>query len=228
MGEQAYRDPDDGPLGRVTGVIYWYLIVTLLQTLTISPGLVALFFVDPVPANTPLAALCLLPLGPALSAALFALRDRHRAEYLAPARSFWRGYRLNVADVLRLWTPAVLVLAIIALGVANPEASGTPGGYGLVLAVIGLLVVLWSLHAIVIASLFSFRARDTARLATHYLGRLPLVTLGAASLLILAGAVIFLTFEVVLVMAGGVWAGLLLHNARRLIQDVEERFVASS
>lgn len=228
MGEQEYRDPIDGPLGRVTGVIYWYLVVTVLQALTAAPGLVALMFLDPSPSNASLAALCLLPFGPALSAALFTLRDRDRAEDLSPARSFWRGYRMNAVDVLWLWIPAVAVLAIIALGVANPEASGTPAGYGIVLAVIALLVVVWSLHAIVIASLFSFRARDTARLAAHYLGRLPLVTLGVVSLLVLAGAIVLVTFEVVLVMLGGLWAGLLLNNARKLINDVHDRFVASS
>jgi uncharacterized membrane protein len=228
MGREAYSEPGDGALGRVTGVIYWYLIVTLLQALTASPGLVALMLLDRSSANAPLAMLCILPIGPALSAALFALRDRDRAEDLSPARSYWRGYRNNVVDVLRLWVPAMLVLAIIALGLVNLDAAGMPAGYGAVLAVIGVLVVLWSLHALVIASLFSFRARDTARLAAHYLGRLPLVTLGVASLLVLAGAVVVLTFDVVLALLGGLWAGLLLNNARRLVQDVQDQFVAPS
>lgn len=228
MGQQAYGDPSEGALGRITGVIYWYLVVTVLLALTASPGLVALMFLDRSPGNAALAVLCLVPLGPALSAALFALRDRDRAEDLSPARSFWRGYRNNVVDVLRLWAPAALVLAIIAVVLANLDAAGVPAGYGAVLVVIGVLVVVWSLHALVIASLFSFRARDTARLAAHYLGRLPLVTLRVASLLVLAAAIVLLTFDVVLAMLGGVWAGLLLSNARRLVRDVENQFVAPS
>lgn len=228
MGREAYGDPGEGALGQVTGAIYWYLVVTVLQALTASPGLIALMFLDRSPANAPLAALCLLPLGPALSAALFALRDRERADDLSPARSFWRGYRHNAVDVLRLWTPAMLVLAIIALVLANLDAAGVPDGYGAVLAVIGVLVVLWSMHAMVIASLFSFRARDTARLAAHYLGRLPLVTLGVASLLVLATAVVVVTFDVVLALLGGIWAALLLNNARKLVQDVQSRFVVRS
>ena len=228
MGREAFGDPGDGALGRVTGVVYWYLVVTLLHALTASPGLIVLMLLDRSPANAPLAALCLLPLGPALSAALFALRDRERAEDLSPARSFWRGYRNNAIDVLCLWAPAVLVLAIVALGLANLDAAGMPAGYAAVLAVIALLVVLWSVHALVIASLFSFRTRDTARLAAHYLGRLPLVTLGVASLLVLAAMVVVVTFDVVFAMLGGLWTGLLLHNARRLVKDVQDQFVAPS
>lgn len=228
MGREAYGDPGEGALGQVTGAIYWYLVVTVLQALTASPGLIALMFLDRSPANAPLAALCLLTLGPALSAALFALRNRERADDLSPARSYWRGYRQNAVDVLRLWTPAMLILAIITLVLANLDAAGVPTGYGAMLAVIGVLVVLWSMHAMVIASLFSFRARDTARLAAHYLGRLPLVTLGVASLLVLAAAVVVVTFDVVLVLLGGIWAGLLLNNARKLVQDVQSRFVVTS
>ena len=221
-----YSDPRDSPLGRVTGVAYWYLVVTLLQALAASPGLIVLMFVDRSPSNAPLAGLCLLPLGPALSAALYSLNGRESAEDLSPARSFWRGYRLNAFDVLRLWSPAMLVLVVIALGLANLDAAGMPAGYGAVLAVVALLVVIWSLHAMVIASLFSFRTRDTARLAAHYLGRLPLVSLGTASLLVLAGVVVVVTFDTVLVLLGGLWTGLLLTTAHRLVTDVAENFVA--
>lgn len=205
--------------------MYWYLIVTLLLNLVALPGLVALAFLDRSAANAPLAAVCLLPLGPALSAALFALRHRPKAEDMTPARSFWRGYRLNAADVLRLWTPALIVLAVIAVSLANLEAAGLPGSYAGVLLVIGALVLLWTMNALVIASLFGFRTRDVARLAAYYLVRLPLVTLKTASLLMLAGGIVLFTFDAVLAMLGGLWAGLLLRNAGPLVTNVESRFV---
>lgn len=92
-------------LGRVTGVTYWYLVVSLMLILTALPGLVPLALLDRSASNAPLAALCLLPIGPSLSAALFALHARASADELVPARSFWRGYRLKAVDVLRVWTP---------------------------------------------------------------------------------------------------------------------------
>ena len=40
--DQAYGDPRESVLGRLTGVIYWYLVVTGLVVLTSLPTLAAL------------------------------------------------------------------------------------------------------------------------------------------------------------------------------------------
>lgn len=217
-------DPQGGPLGRVTGVVYWYLVVTVLMNVTTLPGVMVLMLLDRSAGNAPLAALCFVPIGPALSAALFALRERPQAEALTPAASFWRGYRLNAFDVLRLWAPAMMVLAVIALSLGNLDAAGVPPGYAWVLAVIAALVLLWTMNGLVIASTFHFRPSDVARLAAYHLARLPLVTLRTASLIFLAGVIVVITFDAVLAMLGGVWAGLLLHSAAPLIGSVEARF----
>ena len=227
-GGRTYDDPRDSPVGHVTGVVYWYAALTILLALAAAPALVALMLLERTTSNAPLAVLCLLPVGPALSAALFALQNRKRTDGLTPARSFVRGYRLNAVDVLRLWAPALVGLAVIALTVVNIDQAAVPDGYAGVLLVIGLLVVLWAVNVLVIASLFAFRSRDVARLAAYYLGRLPLVTLGMASLLVLAAGVVYVTFDAVLVLLGAVWASLVLRNARPLVRDVRTRFTSDT
>jgi hypothetical protein len=118
--------------------VYWYLIRHAAAEPGGPAGALLLALLDRSATNAPLAALCLLPLGPALSAALFALRDRPKAEDMTPAHSFWRGYRLNAFDVLRLWTPALIVLAVIAVSLANLDVAGAPDGYAGVLVVIAV------------------------------------------------------------------------------------------
>ncbi|NDL60950.1 DUF624 domain-containing protein [Phytoactinopolyspora mesophila] len=218
------RELGSGPLGQLTGALYWYLVVSLLLILATLPGLVGLALLDRSTGNAPLAALCLVPLGPALSAALFALQDRTGAEWLTPASSFWRGYRLNAVDVLRLWVPTLVVLTLITISLANLDGAAVPRGYGGALLAITALVLVWAVNALVIASFFTFRARDVARLAAHYLFKQPRVTLGTVSMLIVASAIVVVTFDVVMAMLGGVWAGFLLHNHRPLVRDVRERF----
>lgn len=222
------REFGDGPLGRAANAIYWYLVVELLLVLTSLPGWVALVLLDRSAGNFPFVVLCLLPLGPAASAALFALRDRAGAEALNPASSFWRGYRLNWADVLRVWTPALVALGVVGFSLANLGATGVPGWYAPVLFVIGAGLLLWTVNVLVIVSFFGFRARDSARLAAYYLAARPLVTLGTLSLLVLAGGVVVLTTEAVFGLLAAVWLGLVLRNARPLLSDVEERFTAPS
>lgn len=222
------REFGDGPLGRAANAIYWFIVVELLLVVAALPGLLPLALLDRSVSNAPLVVLCLLPLGPAGSAGLYALRDRTRSDALTPAASFWRGYRLNWADTLRVWAPALVVLGILGVSLGGLDATGVPGWYAAGLLVIGAGLLLWTVNALLIVSFFGFRTRDSARLAAHYLAARPLVTLGTVSLLVLAAGVIVLTADPVFGALAAVWLALVLHNARPLLADVEERFTHKS
>ena len=222
------REFGDGPLGRAANAIYWYAVVELLLVVTALPGLLPLALLDRSVGNAPLVVLCLLPLGPAASAGLYALRDRRRSDALTPAASFWRGYRLNWADTLRVWAPALVVLGILGVSLGGLDTTGVPGWYAVGLLVIGAGLLLWAVNVLLIVSFFGFRTRDSARLAAYYLAARPLVTLGSVSLLVLAAGVIVLTADPVFGALAVVWLALVLHNARPLLADVEERFTQKS
>ncbi|MEU4387166.1 DUF624 domain-containing protein [Promicromonospora sp. NPDC023805] len=226
--EGERREFGEGVLGRATAVVYWYLIVEVLLMVAVLPGALASLFLDRAPGNAPLFALCLVPVGPAVSAALFALRDRSKAEGLTPASSFWRGYRLNWADALKVWVPGLVLGLVILLGLANVGAGGVPGWFAGVLVAVGVVLLLWLVNALTIVSFFGFRTRDAARLAAHFLGARPLVTLGALSLLVLAAGIVALTTEALFGLLAAVWLGLVLRNAGPLLADVEERFTGGS
>jgi hypothetical protein len=227
-GDGERREFGEGVLGRATALVYWHLIVELLLVVAVLPGVLGSLLLERTPGNTVLFALCLVPVGPAVSAGLFALRDRTGAEGLTPASSFWRGYRLNWADALRVWVPALVVGVVVVLGLANVGAGGVPGWYAGVLVVVGAGLALWTMNALVIVSFFGFRTRDSVRLAAHYLGARPLVTLGTLSLLVLAGGIVVLTTEAVFALIAVVWLALVLRNAGPLVADVERRFTAAA
>ncbi|MGW6130334.1 DUF624 domain-containing protein [Cellulomonas sp. NPDC055163] len=217
-----------GVLARASATAYWYLVVEALLLLTAAPGLLVLPLLARDASNVPLVALALVPLGPALSAALFALRAYRRDPDLRPAAHFWRGYRLNWLDVLRLWVPFLVVMAVLA---TNLTHLGTvPAGPVLapLLGVLTLGLALWCAHMLVLVSLFSFRTRDAARLAGYFLARRPGVTLGAASLGVLATGIVLLASDWVLALLASVLVGLLLRNAGPMVADVEGRFTAGA
>lgn len=216
-----------GPLSRIAALVYTLLVVEGLLLVATLPGLVPLVLLDRDASNVPLAAACALPLGPALSAAVYALHRRSRdITDLRPAAAFWRGYRMNVLDVLRMWVPWLLLLTVIGVSLANFSAARVPGWWAALLVVIAAAATLWVANALVIASLFAFRARDVARLAAYFLGHRPGVTLGNAGLVILAGGVTYLTSEAVVALLGSVLAMLLLQTCRPMIVEVTEEFVA--
>ncbi|MFE9024753.1 hypothetical protein ACFYOA_00560 [Streptomyces iakyrus] len=216
-----------GTLSRASALVHTLLTVEALLLLTASPGLAALLLLDPAPANLPLAALCLLPLGPALSAALYALHHRSRdLTELHPARAYLRGLRLNAVPALKLWIPLLVWLTVIAFTLTHFSATGLPGWWALLLAVVGAGCLLWGAHALVLTSLFAFRARDTARLAAYFLVRQGRATLAVASLLVLTAASAGLLTEALPALLAAPLLLSLLHGSRPVIAETRKDFTA--
>ncbi|MFF7287145.1 hypothetical protein [Streptomyces griseorubiginosus] len=216
-----------GSLSRAAALVHTLLTVEALLLVGASPGLAGLLLVGPDPANLPLAAVCLLPLGPATAAALYALHHRDRdLTDLHPARAYWRGWRLNAVATLKLWTPLLAWLTVIAFTLTHFPATGLPGWWAVLLAAVGAGSLLWGAHALVLTALFTFRARDTARLAAYFLFRHARATLGAASLLVLTAAgTAVLTEALPALLAAPVLLSL-LHSSRPVIAETRKDFTA--
>lgn len=217
----------EGTLSRGAALIYHLLVVELLLLATGAPGLIALVLLGHDASNAPLAVACALPLGPALSAALFALHHRRRElADLTAARSFWRGYRLNVVAVSKIWVPWLGWISVVAVNLAHFGRAGVPGWWAALLVLTAIVATLWVINAVVITSLFTFRARDVARLALYFLIRTPGVTLGNAAILVAATAVTAAFSEGVLALAGSLLAMALLRTAVPMTTAVRDQFTA--
>ena len=226
-GSGTRREFGEGPLARAAALAYSLLTIELLLLLTTLPGLIPLVLLDRDASNVPLAAACGIPLGPALSAALFALR-LHKGDLtdLRPVARFWRGYRLNAGGVLRVWLPWLALMAVLAVSLSHRKAAAIPGWWAAFLVALALVATLWMANALVITSLFAFRPIDVARLAAYFLGRTKAVTLGNLCLLICAAGLVLVASEAVLALAGAVFAAFLLRNCRPMIALVTEEFTA--
>ena len=226
-GARVRRQFGEGPLARASALVYCLLAVELLFLVTTVPGLVLLVLLDRDASNVPLVAICAIPLGPALSAAVYAL-NAHRPDLteLRPAAAFWRGYRGNALGVLRVWIPLLLWLTIIAVNLTNLSAAAVPQWWAALLIVVAAVAALWGANALVITSLFAFRARDVARLAAYFLVRTRGVTLANACLLIVATGVTAVSSEAVLALLGSVFAMALLRGCQPMIAVVRKEFVA--
>ena len=221
--EERYSEVGAGPLSRWSAIVYWVLVIEALVVLTSLPGLVGLVLLGGSASNLPLVALCMLPMGPSLAAAVFAWRDflaQGRTDRdLTPARHFLRGYRLNWRDVLRWWVPTLAVLAILAV---NAVHAG--GAFATAALVLGVALLTWAGNALVLSAVFAFRTRDVARLAAYYLAAKPVAGLGVLALLIVAGGLAVLTTDWVVVLLASLLVLLLVRNARPVIADATERF----
>ena len=89
---------------------------------------------------------------------------------------------------------------------------------------IGVASLLWGAHALLLTSLFTFRTRDTARLAAYFLLRHGRTTLATASLLVLTGAMTALLTEALPALLAAPLLLSLLHAGRPVIAETEEDF----
>ncbi|MFJ6167084.1 DUF624 domain-containing protein [Micromonospora orduensis] len=223
----AWRQFGDGPLSRAASRVYILLVVELLLLLTTLPGLLPLLLLSRDASNLPLVALCLVPVGPAVAAALYALRhQRPDLTELRPAAVFWRGYRANLAGALRIWLPAMLWLTVLAVNLAHRGAVGLPGWWTVPLVGIAVGVTLCAANALLITALFDFRTRDVLRLAVHFLVRTPGVTVGNALLLAAAAGVTAVFSEAVLAMLASVAVLAFLRVGDPMLHLIREEFTA--
>ncbi|MGW2624628.1 DUF624 domain-containing protein [Micromonospora taraxaci] len=222
---QTWRQFGDGPLSRITSRVYILLVVELLLLLTTVPGLLPLLVLGRDPSNLPLAALFLVPVGPAVSAALYTMRhQRTDLTDLRPAALFWRGYRTNVSGVLRVWVPTLVWLTVLAMNLAYRDAVGLASWWSVPLVLLAVGVTLCAANALVITSLFDFRTRDVLRLAVHFLVRTPGVTVGTALLLAAATGVTAVFSEAVLAMLGSVLVLALLRVGDPMVDLIRKEF----
>lgn len=217
-----------GPLCRASAVVYWFVVIEALFALTTVPALGWLLFLEPHWSNVPLVVALAIPVGPAVSASLFAWRKFTEERDLKPARHFWRGYRLNWADALRLWVPALVVLVLLGFNLANLTSTDAPVAFGVVGAVVAVVAVVWTAHALLVTSLFSFRARDVSRVAAYFLLSKPLASLGVLSLAVLTLAATWWAGDWLPLALGSVLTYLLWRNGAPIVAEVHRRFVVGA
>lgn len=218
----------DGAASGLRRGVPWFVVVEGLLLLTTAPALLPVLLVERVAASPVLTALLLVPVGPAVSAALFAWRRFGDEPDERPARHFWRGYRLNVVDALLVWVPGLVLLTLLAASLTHLDSMAVPVAFGVGSALVAALVVAWTAHGLVVASLFSFRLRDTVRIAAYFVGAAPRVTVGVLVIAATSVGAVVLGVWWVLPVLGSPLTYLVWRNARPLATVVTRRFVAGA
>lgn len=217
-------DPRETGIWRLATAVYWFLVVEVAFLLAAAPGLVGLLFLFRHPSNLPLFALCTVPIVVAFSAAMSTIRARLVDNDPVVWPRFWRSWLANLADVLKVWLAALLVLVVVGYNLLFGPALGVDPVLLVASGVLAGAVTLWAGHAVLIASFFNFRSRDTARLAAYYLVSRPVVTVGTVGLFLLAGVIVYFGSEWLLALLASVFAAAAVMTTRPMVDDIERRF----
>ena len=107
---------------------------------------------------------------------------------------------------------------------ANFWVAGLPAWWAWLLVVIAVLATLWLTNALVISSLFTFRVRDTVRLAWEMIPRTPVATLGNFGVIAAAVVLVLATNELVLMLFSVFFVFMLVSTARPTIEIVRQEY----
>jgi hypothetical protein len=129
-------------------------------------------------------------------------------------------------SALRVYLPWLALATMVAMTVAHRNAAAIPAWWLVLLVIIAVVTALWLTNALVITSLFAFRAIDVARLAAYFLARTLRVTIGNLGLLILAAVVTAFATEATMALLASAFCLLLLNNSQTMIGQVREDFTA--
>jgi hypothetical protein len=213
-----------GTLSRLTAAVYRYLVLGVFLAIAGLPTLVVWMMLAPEPANAAFFVAALLPVAPALSAALYAQRAWAKEPDLSPSRPLLRGLRLNLRDTLAWWVPVLALATVLTVNVLFAE--GVAGGEILrpMCAVLLVVLAVWSGHLLVVSSFFSFRFRDVLRVAAAEFFLSWKSSLGVLSLLVVATAAVIASSEALLLLTGWAFAAMLWLVVRPVIADITARF----
>lgn len=213
-----------GVLSRMTATIYRLIVLAAFLVLMCAPTILVWTLLGANSANIGFFVVAMLPVGPALSAALYGLRAWTATPDLSPARALWRGYKLNFRDTMKWWAAVVAVDTVLIVNIAFADAVPFASALRPVGFVILVLLAVWSAHLLVVASLFSFRTRDSMRIAAVEMFSQWRVSLGFLALLVVAVATVNLGSELALLLLAWAFMGILWLIAQPLIGDVTRKF----
>ncbi|MDQ0770365.1 putative membrane protein YesL [Pseudarthrobacter defluvii] len=219
-----------GPLFRAAGTIAGVMTgsaLLVLANILLLPALLA----GPA-AGIWLVPVALVPAGPALVACMYAFNRLLAGHDSGVYKDFVRSYRLNFVPALKVWTPCLLVLAVIAVNLAglpaalNPSSPAAPA-VRLALLVLALLVLTTAVHALLLLSRFSFRTRDLYRLSLYSFSARKRVSLGNVGILFVTATLLLATTAYLLPVIAGAVVFLVCLNSRPLLRLVEEKFTTA-
>ncbi|PYI39421.1 hypothetical protein CVS30_05540 [Arthrobacter psychrolactophilus] len=226
MSSQSLADEvGQGILSRMSASLYRFIVLAGFLALMCAPTLVLWTLLGANAANSAFFVIALLPVGPALSAAVYGLRAWTATPDLSPARALWQGYRTNFRDTMKWWTVVVAVATVLIVNIVFADAVPLGSAIRPVALIALLLVGLWAAHLLIVASLFSFRTRDSMRIAALELFGQWRVSLGFAALFLVALATVHVGSELALLVLAWAFMAVLWLIAQPLINDVSRRFI---
>ncbi|MGP4041434.1 YesL family protein [Gracilibacillus sp. D59] len=220
-------DYNQGGFYRFSNYVYWLLILNFLFVITNILLFAAFILLIPSISNAILYYIAIIPSGPAFAALLHSLSVLARNNEVAPVEEFFKAYKTNFWDVLKVWLPIItgFFILIIDIQYFNQNPTVLYQILNGIFLVILFVMVIFAFYALVITTHYKFRLRDIYRLSLYYFFTWIKRTTGNMGILFLTIVLMFFTSDFIILFISSLVAWLLILNTKPIIQDIKTSFV---
>lgn len=226
MASDPNADLANNRFYKIAQNISWFLIITIWFVLNFIPLLFFFLFVETTMANIVWYLVGSIPLGPAMGALITStIRVVETDDFSEPRRDFFRYYRKNFGDSLKIWVP-YLVLSYLAFVNINYYFNILEEGlvFGYIFVFLMVLLTLYLIPLFLIQMKFEFRYKDLLKLGMFYLITRFKITIGNLLVgFIILVLMVYVSEWLLFVIPAIVSYFIVLYNYR-IIKHVKENF----
>lgn len=230
------REFGEGPIYTITNYIMWLfagnfyfalcnipLIFILMVLLTSGNNITN----EMIPSFVFLFMLCLIPVGPAITALLSVMGKLIREKDISITKDYFSAYKKNFKQSIVLWLIELAVITVLIFDVyfSLRQSYGVYLKY--VFVIIILMVIIISLYVFPIVSRFYMKSKDIIRLSYYYSiakFNITLINIGCIAFCFL---VVFtfknFSFLILFLVSGACY--LVMLNESKILKELEEKMV---
>lgn len=232
------REFGEGLFYTVTNYIYWFVIGNLYFTILNIPMIYLFFLISTngnkvvpssmLPLPLPVVFLCLLPIGPSLTALFSIMGKLVREKDINITRDFFIAYKLNFLQSLLIWTVELISLIIVLLDIRYFITVRINPVFTIIMLFIFVIILSIGLYAFPLLSRFELTSRNILKLSSYLTIQNVHITLANLSCFVVFGFIFFKLSSFVIVFFLSTSCYLIMLYERKLFNDMEARLTKSS
>lgn len=207
--------------------VYWLFLTNILFGLAILPSLLVIVFIEPVIRNVFLYLITFLPIGPALGALAACMIQVVEKRELSPAIDYWKYYKRNWKDSLRLWSLFLAAATILLVDIfyVNELFSLNTTLFSVLFFLLFALLILFIIPTFLIMVKFSFAFKDLLKLGFLYTVTRFKITTGNACIVFLTLFIMYRTIDFLPVLFASVLVFVIVHYNHDTLKDIQQKYI---
>lgn len=218
---------EQGLVYNVTNYIYWLFLCNFYFLLCNILFIFVFFTTDTKLENLLIYTISLIPFGPAATALCASMGKIARDKDINPTSYFFKSYKDNFWQSIKLWSVELFVLFILAVDMQYFSINSSLSLFIPLLLGLAIFVLIIGLYIFPILSRFSMRSRDILKISIYYLYRKIHITILNACVVVASLFLMEKLSSYYLLFSASLSCFLIMLNLKPVLTEMEERFTES-